>query len=315
MEPRKRGRPKGSTSRPKLQPETDIGERRDSSVVHNRKEHSILHTATEECASTSKSTTSNRNIYLVKQTVEKFAHSKIPKQSYVIRRFLLELQRTGTIKTAAATTANELCEVWKFHFGMKLIMGKNTIDDKEDETMKLVIKTCKIEKKIIELYTEWKELEKTSKRKDRCIKDSFKTKEQNLLERLDLPMDISKRNCEDILKKAKIIEWKDDLKHLRQQLSKEQVGCAMGYDMKQEARDRAKRQRGEELEERKEREHSEFRTGSKFMKVEMESSGTESEMDGDCDSSDDVKVRDRAKRKKDIMTVVSPLSIKQRSHK
>jgi len=182
-----------------------------------------------ENASTSKPSSSavsasNRNFYRVHQTLDKFGYSKLPKNSHVLRRFLLELQQTGTIKAAAAKTASGLCEVWKFHFGLKLIIGKSTLADKgEDECMKLIIMTDKIEKKISDLYHEWKELEKSSKRKDRCMKDSFKEKENNFLEKLKLPMDITKNNPEEILRKSKIIEWKDDLIHLRQQLSNEQM--------------------------------------------------------------------------------------------
>lgn len=117
------------------------------------------------------------------------------------------------------------------------------------------------------MYQEWKELEKTSKWNNRCKKDCFK--EKTFLDKLELPMDITKHNPEEILRTSKLIEWENDLIHLRQQQSKNQVWCAMGYDMRQEQQDKAKRKIDEESKDRKEREDNASR--QKLLKVKIES--------------------------------------------
>ena len=240
----KQGRPKRAKNKAQPETETAVGERHDGSLVHCRQEQSKT---VEETPSTSKSSatthkSSNRNIYLVQHTSDKFAYSKLPKNSHVLRRFLLEMQPPGTIKAAAAKTAQELRNVDTFHLGLRLIMGKSTSEDKrEDESMKLIIMTSKIEKKIANLYQEWKDLEKTSRRKDRSMNESFRKKEKDFEQKLELPMNIAKSNPKEILRKSKVIDWKDELTHLRQQLIKKQMGCAMGYDKRQEERDKAKR--------------------------------------------------------------------------
>ena len=295
-----RGRPRGSRSEPRLKPHVDIGQRREGSSVGNRDKILVTPAANDIPLSTStpsSSGTKPRNIYLLKHTLEKLGNSKLPKNISVLRKFLYELDNSGKVKHAAQKTTENIRAVWTFHFGSKLIMGKVG----EDEPKKLVVTTQKIESKALELYNEWKGLENSSKRKDRCEKESFQMKERKFLDKLDLPMDISKKDSEGVLKRAKIIEWEEDLMHLRQQLQREQRGCAMGYDLRQESREKAKQKREEQADERKEREQSKDR--HRLMDVEMGSESSET----DCDSSDDVKhILERGKRKRDIMTVVSP---------
>ena len=75
-----------------------------------------------------------------------------------------------------------------------MICEKERVDDViVDEAMKLIIMDDKIESKELSLFKEWKELEKTSKRKERCEKDFFKHK-------LDITMNIAKLYTEGILK-------------------------------------------------------------------------------------------------------------------
>ena len=69
-----------------------------------------------------------------------------------------------------------------------------------DEAMKLIIMDNKIESKVLSLFKEWKELEKTSKRKDRCEKDFFKQKVATFqTDKLDMPM-LAKLDAEGILR-------------------------------------------------------------------------------------------------------------------
>jgi len=87
--------------------------------------------------------------------------------------------------------------------------------------------------------------------------------------------------------------------------------------MRQEARDKAKRKQDEASKERKTREDTDCRR--KILKVELESSENENESGVDDDESQDVKVSDRNRRKKDVMSCISPtadrlgMSLRQRA--
>ena len=121
---------------------------------------------------------------------------KLPKHNVILRLFLAILRETqkstkkaeqaAFFKEAARQTALEIKLVWKYHFGLRMICGKETVEDViVDEAMKLIIMDNKIESKVL--------LEKTRKRKDRCEKDFFKQKVATFqTDKLDMPMNISK---------------------------------------------------------------------------------------------------------------------------
>ena len=54
---------------------------------------------------------------------------------------------------------------------------------------------------------------------------------------MDTPFNIPKTNGEEILKKAGIKDWEEDLQHLRNQLLPSQVGACDGFDFRQKKRD------------------------------------------------------------------------------
>ena len=54
---------------------------------------------------------------------------------------------------------------------------------------------------------------------------------------MDTPFNILKTNGEEILKKAGIKDWEEDLQHLRNQLLPSQVGACDGFDFRQKKRD------------------------------------------------------------------------------
>ena len=57
--------------------------------------------------------------------------------------------------------------------------------------------------KIIDLWKDWKELLRTSRREDRATKPAFKKKEVNFLnDVLDMPFNITNRNYETVWKSA-----------------------------------------------------------------------------------------------------------------
>ena len=92
-----------------------------------------------------------------------------------------------------------------------------------------------IMEKIINLWKDWKAMERTSKREDRCTKPSFPKQQDSFLQNiLDLPFNILCRDYENILKtESGIKDWREDLQNLHKQLQREQVGTCDGYDAKQ----------------------------------------------------------------------------------
>ena len=173
-----------------------------------------------------------------------FGFAKLPKSKAVLRVFLHHLQDSdpptpfssppGTQSDRAAErTTDQLKAVWKHHFGMRVIDG---YDNQMKEPSKKIISDDKyIKTKMIDLWKDWKELLRTSRREDRATKPAFKKKEVNFLnDVLDMPFNITNRNYETVLKSdSGIKDWKEDLQHLHNQLLKEQIGTCEGCDIKQ----------------------------------------------------------------------------------
>ena len=191
--------------------------------------------------------------YLLGSSVDKLSLSKLPKHCDILRRFLTILKDSGTstqsaaqaaaVQDAAKHTASEIKLVWKHHFGLRMTFGKDLEHDKHaDEALKLIVMDDKIEAKVLSIFKEWKELEKTSRRKDRCEKDYFKMKVETFqTDKLDMPMNIAKQNAEDILRyNSRITCWKEDYAHLQEQMKREQKSSVLGLDAKQQKKDNAK---------------------------------------------------------------------------
>ena len=114
-----------------------------------------------------------------------------------------------------------------------MISGHDTA--MQEDTRKMVITDIKIKEKILAIWKDWKELERISRRPDRASKTSFqKRQERFLVEVLDMPLNISRGDFETILKEdSGITDWKEDVKHLQNQLQKDQKGTCKGLDLKQ----------------------------------------------------------------------------------
>lgn len=163
-------------------------------------------TSTRTSSSTSTRTPSStlkdfhKKFYLVGHPVDKLGISKLPKNSQVLARFLAILEKCGEKKRAAKQCAEDIRIVWKHHFGLRLVYGKDIDSDTESEGMKLVVRKEKIEDKILQLFKTWTEYENTSKRKERSNTASFTQKEKTFIDDvLDMPMNIAKRDLEGIL--------------------------------------------------------------------------------------------------------------------
>ena len=64
-----------------------------------------------------------------------------------------------------------------------------------------------------------------------------------------MPFNIIQRDAEYVLqKKPGIIDWKEDIQYLRNQLSESQPGTFLSFDQRQAMRDERKQDRAERLE-------------------------------------------------------------------
>ena len=142
-----------------------------------------------------------------------------------------------------SVTADEVIDVWKHHFGLRLILGKDYASQKStNEAVRLIQRKDVIVGKILKLYREWNELRRASLRTDRNNTVNFKNKEQKFSDDLCMPMNICKADAEEIVKKKSgIANWKEDLQHLHNQLQRDQVGTVSPrVDKKQDARETRK---------------------------------------------------------------------------
>ena len=62
-------------------------------------------------------------------------------------------------------------------------------------------------------------------------------KESLFKAKISLPFNILKSKGEDIVRQAGIRDWEEEIQHLRNQLSPEQIGSCEGIDMRQKKRD------------------------------------------------------------------------------
>ena len=65
------------------------------------------------------------SVYLIGSTLEILKTSKLPKEHDVLARFIAVFRVIQCVKTAANVTANEVIDVWKHHFGLRLTLGKD----------------------------------------------------------------------------------------------------------------------------------------------------------------------------------------------
>ena len=179
-------------------------------------------------------------VYLLDNMIKKFSYTKLPKNSAVLQRFLSILEEVGSVKLSAEKTTSELKDVWKHHFGLRLVHGVDFEGDIDViEGNKLILMDDKIHLQIIALHKTWRDLFNTSRRENRCKREPFKAKEKLFLEEtLNTPMNIAKSDPKTILKyKSGILEWQEDLTHLQNQLDKEHIGGVVGFDKNQKIAD------------------------------------------------------------------------------
>ena len=207
-------------------------------------------------------TASRQKLYLLDQLPSTdLAISKLPKNSSIMRLFFgillsqedinknansLTLATKAAAYKAAKETAVAIKSVWRYHFGIRLIDGQETLSGGVDSSKIMIFGEKFIAEKVMALYNEWKGIERLSRRHDRAA--LLLEKEDIFRAKLDLPLNILKLKGEQIIFEAGITDWQEELQHLRNQLTPEQPGCCDGYDMRQMKRDKRKLKQSESKE-------------------------------------------------------------------
>ena len=98
--------------------------------------------------------------------------SKLPTTEAILGKFLLELAGKadkGSAAEAASSVRQEMKIVWKHHFGIRLIEGKELGNEEaENENLKIIKMDKHIEDQIKQLWKEWSKLEYDSRRPGRA---------------------------------------------------------------------------------------------------------------------------------------------------
>ena len=81
-----------------------------------------------------------------------------------------------------------------------------------------------------------------SRRLHRSVGLAFQEKEQQLKADLDMPFNITKGDAMRIIQYSGIRDWQEEWEYLKNQLSREQVGCPGSLDPRQQKRDQRKRE-------------------------------------------------------------------------
>ena len=87
------------------------------------------------------------------------------------------------------------------------------------------------------MHKQWTSLEQDSRRPDRCGKPSFLDKQNRFTLDLDIPFDIRRVDADTIIQDSGIMYWREEVEHLENQMTMEQVGSVGGHDMRQKKRD------------------------------------------------------------------------------
>ena len=283
----------------------------------------------------SRGTSSRPSLYILGcPSIAALGVVKLPKGMQLLQRFeglLMEkdyssksnIDKTKIREEAAGQLAEEVINVWKHHFGLRVIEGREfegqQVDEEDLNKKKIIIREKHIKQKILDLHTRYKKVEGEAKRKVK--RGNFKTVEEELKKDLEIPLDITKQGIwrtikvdgiservwlpsgKEILARSGILNWKEDLDHLTNQLTVEQPGCVERLDLRQAKRD-SRKLREFMAEERQNEEAANIRK-PQLENMEDESDDGEGEID-EVDLNDNFKGGEISKKKKvDIMGPVS----------
>ena len=148
-------------------------------------------------------TSSRPCLYLLDQPLSTpLRMTKLPKRRQILQRLEGLLlgnditnksnQKKNDIKEeAAASVAKEVTAVWKHHFGIRVIDGKDfDSEDESEEKKKMVIHDDLITKKILDLDQKYRRVKYESRRLKK--RGNFVQMEADLKDELEKPLDITK---------------------------------------------------------------------------------------------------------------------------
>ena len=123
---------------------------------------------------------------------------KLPKNRQILQRFFGLLQtdfKESPPKTAKDTAAEkvfeETMEVWKHHFGLKVIEGKELDTDEVDEKKKMIVRKSSIKNMVLELEKKYNIVEYESRRIKK--RKNYDDQEENIKKLLEKPLNILKQ--------------------------------------------------------------------------------------------------------------------------
>ena len=271
-------------------------------------------------------TSSRGSIYLLGEPpTDHIGAAKIPKTQLVLRNFFshillkptlnqhsnpLTLLTSQAVKAAAQKTVAKVLAVWEHHFGSRLICGQDYREGSVDRSLIMISKNKTIESRIIKLVDEWKYLEQMSRRPDRKVDHQRRTK--MFQDKLRMPFNILKTGGEAILCASGIIDWEEEVQHLRNQLSPSQVGCCEGFDLRQQSRDMRRLKEKNRREEAVRTETMRTNERDAAFKSEKEASmkfENQENMDKrKVDDNDEVYEESKSRKKKKI-DIMGPISV------
>ena len=275
---------------------------------------------------------SRPNLYLLgKPCSSELGYRKLPKNRAILLRYyglvmgeFSNFPPKSVRNSAAEKVAEEITEVWKHHFGRRVIEGRDTESEEQTDEKKMIIRKILIKEKILTIQKKYHDTEYESRR-IKTMK-SFKEKENAMAELLDKPMNILKQGTwrtvtvekgkkekvwlpsgEEILARSGIICWEEDFAHLQNQLTVEQPGSCDSMDLAQQKKDSRKIQETMREEERKKKE--EARKKEAFKSVTLEEASEEVTAETNTDDSDyEEESSSRTKRRKKTINVMGPMS-------
>ena len=211
-----------------------------------------------------KGTQARRTFYLLGKLLHPsspLGMTKLPKLGPILQKVLGIIEEEKVSRDIAVKrVTKEVKEIWKHHFGVMVVMviegtvilGQNSVREDAEE-QKMIIRDTHIEVKIRSALVKYKALEYESRRVVRT--SLFEDQEIKMKTSLQLPFNIVKAgrwhtkkvqgrrekvwllSGEEVLEFSGILSWKEDLLHLRNQLTEEQPGTCTSADMHQQKRD------------------------------------------------------------------------------
>ena len=220
-------------------------------------------------------------MYLIGQPPTKLRFAKLPTKGAILGRYLSLLENTSASE-AAAMAREELKAVWLHHFAARLVEGKKLgIEEKGEEKKKIIKQDRFIDEKIMKMWKSWSKLETESRRSGRRPV-YFKKSQEEFEKELRMPFNISKKRAKAVIEKSGIKDCREEIQHLRNQLSEDQVGCPGAMDNKQKKRD-TKLAKLLSSEENAEKEAAEKAELLHRKTAEMERAGEDAEDNNDND--------------------------------